>query len=100
MFDSGMRDNRAYYNNNHVKKMKEKIKNYDEDPHKLVRQGEMLCRHCYYIMTDGIAGQAFTTAHCANCGKEIDFVTTDTDDLCEKCANELNVCKHCGAKMD
>ena len=51
-------------------------------------------------MNDGIAGQAFWTKNCANCGKEMDFPTTDTDDLCLQCAKELDCCKHCGAKMD
>ena len=51
-------------------------------------------------MNDGIAGQAFWTKNCANCGKEMDFPTTDADDLCLQCAKELDCCKHCGAKMD
>ena len=100
MFDSGMKDNATYYNKHHVEKMRKKIKDYDEDPNKMTRQGEMICKHCYYIMNDGIAGQAFWTKNCANCGKEMDFPTTDTDELCLKCAKELDCCKHCGAKLD
>lgn len=100
MFDSSIKDNKTYYNKKHVEKLKSKLNDYDKDPHKFIRQGEMICRHCYYIENDRIAGQAFCTKNCSNCGKEMNFATTDTDELCIQCAKELNVCKHCGGKMD
>lgn len=100
MFDSGIKIMKTYLNKRHVEKMRKKLKDYDTDPNRIVRQGEMICKHCYYIMNDGIAGQAFCTKDCINCGKEMEFPTTDTDDLCLQCAKELNVCKHCGARMD
>lgn len=83
-----------------LKKMKEKIKNYEEDTYRDTRKKEMLCKYCYYIMSDRISGQSFCTTECLNCKKEMSFGNTDTDELCMECAEELNRCKHCGVKMD
>lgn len=100
MFNSKIRDARTYYNKRHIGNIRIKLYNYDKDSDKLVRQENMICKHCYYIMTDRIAGQTFTTLNCNSCNKEMSFPTTDTDDLCMQCAKELNCCKHCGQKMD
>lgn len=92
--------NRTYLNSRYISKMRNKLKIYDEDREKLLRQGEHLCKFCYYIDTDRIAGQAFWTNNCHSCGKEMTFPTTDTNDFCESCANKLDVCKHCGQELD
>ena len=100
MFDSTTIENSTFRNKKHVEKLRNKIDSYDKDPYKAVRQGEMLCKHCFYIINDRVAGQAFCTKKCSNCGREMSFGTTDADELCMQCAKELNCCKYCGAKMD
>ena len=83
--------------NSQLKNLRTKLNNYDNDNQKQTRD---TCRCCYYINCDRAAFQAFTTVNCRNCGKEMVFPTSHTDRLCPECANELNLCKHCGSSMD
>jgi hypothetical protein len=91
---------KTYYNNQHVAKMREKLRQYDtdeENPHRLALQ---LCKYCQYIMTGRIAGQAITPYNCRECGKNLIAPTTLTDKYCEDCAQKQNLCRQCGATMD
>lgn len=91
---------KLYWNNNLVNKMKNKIKNYDEDSKIIKRKEKCECKYCTYINNDRIAGQAFTSSNCKGCNKKLDFPSTDTDEYCLDCAKKINVCKHCGSEMD
>lgn len=89
-----------WFNDRHVSKLKGKIFDYNQDKAKEFRKEHCICKYCYYINTGRIAGQAFTTIECKECKKETTFPSTDTDKYCLKCAQKLNVCKHCGSEMD
>lgn len=69
------------------------------DPDKKIRQQERLCSICYY-REPGFAGQAFTDKACCNCNKVVRYSTTNTNKLCEKCAEGLRACIHCGADIN
>jgi len=93
--------NAKYYNKEYIDKTSAKLILYYSDPDKKIRIKEKhLCKFCYYANTSRIGGSAMTTVICANCDKELTFENTCVDILCDKCAEELKVCKHCGQKMD
>ena len=78
------------------KKIKrERQKRYEKDLEKDERIAKMLCKACFY-KSDAIGGDAVTQSPCAICGKIVTYPSTYTDALCEKCAKEKNICKHCG----
>lgn len=91
---------KRYFHDKKVERMKKKVFNYDKDEDNLKRTEDCICKYCYYIRTDDIVMDAFTTSHCQNCHKEQTFVNSNTDKFCIDCAKELGVCKHCGADMD
>lgn len=68
------------------------------DPEREQRLKSQNCVCCYYISV--MAGQGFTSSKCNNCNVEMMFSTTSTDRLCESCAKEFKVCKHCGADLN
>jgi hypothetical protein len=73
----------------YLKKLKKLVN--DDDKH--VRLSKHLCQICYY--SDKVGGAALTHAICACCNKEMLFSSTYTDILCEECAKNHRVCKHC-----
>lgn len=75
----------------------DEIKKIISDPELRPRLNEQLCVFCYYPNT--VAGQGFTKRNCLKCKTEMTFSTTSTDCLCEKCAFEHVLCKHCGADL-
>lgn len=73
---------------------------YYSDNNKKSRKVMHLCKFCFYYNTSRIGGCAITRSNCANCGTEMNFENTCTDVFCNKCAEELKLCKHCGQKME
>lgn len=69
-----------------------------DDPERTDRLEDQQCQVCYY--GSRIGGAAITTTECGICGVEMTFGNTNVDILCERCAREKNVCKHCGADME
>jgi hypothetical protein len=90
----------TYFNSKNIQHMREKLTAFDNDLKSEERKSKQLCKHCFYVKTGRIAGQAFTNHNCGLCDKLMTFPTTDTDDFCLECAEEISVCKHCGAKID
>lgn len=72
---------------------------YKTDPDKKERLEYNLCPVHYYN-EDRVGGAVITKIECAICGKELSFSNTCVDMLCDKCASELNLCKHCGGDID
>jgi hypothetical protein len=91
---------KTFYNNQHVAKIRKKLRQYDTDEEKPHRLALQLCKHCQYIMTDRIADRAITPYNCRECGKNLISASTLTDKYCEDCARKLDLCRQCGAKMD
>ena len=82
-----------------IRKLKqERLDNMVKDPKKSWRSEVQLCKLCSY--SDWFGGQMITTTHCAECGKEMTFSSTNVDMYCIDCARKLNTCKHCGRPMD
>jgi len=75
----------------------EQANTYKDDPRKRQRLSENECVYCYY--TPRISGQAMTRTECGICGKEMMFSNTDTDVICDDCAKEHELCKHCGGDV-
>lgn len=69
-----------------------------EDPDKEKRIKAKECVICFY--SSKVGGSVLTYHMCESCGKEMSFVNTCVDVLCEDCAEKMRLCKHCGADMD
>lgn len=93
-------DDILYFNKKHVEKLKQKILLYEKDSDKDKRIKKCECKYCTYINNERMAGASFTESNCKNCNKKLVFPSTDTNKYCEKCAKELNICKHCGSTID
>jgi len=78
---------------------RKKLNNYDTDPKQSQRLKLQKCKYCYYINIK-IALQAFTKFTCKNCKEEFLHHNSNVNKHCMKCAEELNICCHCGAEMD
>lgn len=63
------------------------------------RRFKQLCPICYYG-PPVVAGQAFTSADCGGCGREMQFSSTAVDALCRECAVKRECCVFCGAQID
>lgn len=99
--DESKKLNAKYYNKKYIEETSKKLILYYSDPDKKVRVKEKhLCKYCYYVNTSRVGGSAITTVICANCDEKLTFGNTCSDILCDKCAEELKICKHCGQKMD
>ena len=69
-----------------------------EDPSKSLRLLRQECVCCYYDARVG--GSALTKSSCIGCERNMVFPSTCTDRLCEDCAREYNLCRHCGSDME
>lgn len=76
----------------------EHCKEVVEDSKQSERLDEQECVVCFY--SSRVGGSAITYHMCERCGKEMSFSNTCVDILCEECASEMGVCKHCGADME
>jgi len=82
-----------------VNSIRKNLYNYDNDVQQTKRIKSQKCKYCYYI-DNNFSLQAFTTFICKNCKEEVMHHNSDIDKYCMKCAEELNICSHCGAEMD
>ena len=82
-----------------ISKTIELANNYKIDPCKKERQDNQLCPVCFYNESR-IGGAAVTQVQCAQCEEELSFPNTNVDSLCQNCAKEYNLCKHCGGDID
>lgn len=87
-------------NNNRVDELSASLLAYYRDDDKKFRRMIALCRYHYYIDTSRIGGAAITTTNCQYCNEEVVFGNTCAGVYCEKCAKQLNVCRHCGARLE
>lgn len=87
-------NDKTYFKKRHL----EYIKRYLEDPEKKERIKEQECVCCYY--SSKIGGAAMTQTQCGLCEKEMYFGSTCVDALCQECAKNNKLCKHCGADME
>lgn len=69
------------------------------DPERETRLQACLCKPCFYG-SPRIAGAAITHEPCMCCGNMEMYGSTDTDALCLSCAQEAQLCKHCGGDVE
>ena len=86
-------------NKSFISTTRKNLNKYDTDPKQPQRLKLQKCKYCYYINIK-ISLQAFTTFTCKNCKEEFIHHNSNVDKFCMKCAEELNICCHCGAEMD
>ena len=82
-----------------LKRMRIKLTNFESDAYKANRLSRQFCKFCEYV-EDGMGFSAMTVRKCDICGKEELYGSSYTDCLCEDCAKENKLCKHCGAEID
>ena len=86
-------------NNRSIEYRERSIKKYHADRQQMYRKATHVCKHCCYIHGQ-IAGQAFTGYICSHCQKEAWHPNTHIPSVCPECAEALDICCHCGSKMD
>ncbi len=69
------------------------------DPHQTDRLAAQLCKACFYG-PPRMGGAAMTTQPCMCCGTDQMYGSTNTDVLCQPCAQAHDLCKHCGADLE
>ncbi len=70
-----------------------------DDPEREKRIAANQCRCCYYL-SGRIGGAAMTSQPCSSCAVDQMFSSTNTDALCDACAKEHSLCKHCGGDRE
>lgn len=70
-----------------------------EDVHQAIRHARHYCKACFYG-PPRLGGAAMTTQPCMCCGTPQQYNSTNTDALCEPCAQKHRLCKHCGGDID
>lgn len=88
----------TYLANQQIQSVVSKAQAFTEDPDAANRLSKQLCRCCYYS-GPRVAGSAITRQPCASCGEVQTFPSTNTDALCQPCATEHQLCKHCGGDL-
>lgn len=70
----------------------------ETDPERDQRLRECLCRMCYY--GSRLGGAAIKSEPCMCCGAVQTYGSTNTDALRLTCAQETELCKHCGGDRE
>jgi hypothetical protein len=96
---------RNYRNKERIQSVRMVVLQLDNDRYpkseaRAQRKEECLCAVCFYLDKYRVGGAAITNSNCSYCMKETFFSSTCTDDFCLECAQELKICKRCGADMD
>ena len=80
---------------------RERLESFDADKEKEERLHKHFCRTCHYFELKSVcAFDAITYKQCAVCSKDMVFGSSLTDKICESCASEHAVCRHCLQPMD
>lgn len=79
--------------------IKERATNFVNDPKKKERIQNQLCQCCFYSESS-MAGQAFTEKDCEICKETQQYSSTNTNKVCNKCAESNKICKHCGSLLN
>lgn len=87
-------------NNNRVDELSAALLAYYRDDDKKFRRMIALCRYHYYIENARIGDSEMAATNCQYCNREIEFSNFGADMYCESCAKQLNVCRHCGARLE
>ena len=77
----------------------ENARQLTEDPDKAKRKEENQCPACFYVF-GRMGGASITHRPCGICEKDMMFGSTCTDSICDECASENGLCKHCGGDID
>jgi hypothetical protein len=83
------------WNESYVNAMRKKLLAFDLDEKQSDRLSQLICKYCYYMKRDVIAGQSLTTKPCDCCNSLQTYMTTVTDRLCHYCALDEKCCLHC-----
>lgn len=75
-----------------------RARSLEQDSDRDERLRRHLCKACHYFTK--LAGQAITTQPCSCCGVQQTYASTDTDIVCAECAQEHEICKHCGGDRE
>lgn len=62
------------------------------------RRARLECKACYHFPRWG--GTAITESKCGICGETIMNASTNTDAICKPCAEEHDLCRHCGGDRE
>ena len=86
--------------NNIIDNTLENLSNYTLDKNYIVRKEKFLCKYCFYVNNDRLAGATVTLRPCGICNIEIYYGSTNVDVVCKECAKLHNICIHCGSDID
>lgn len=83
----------------HVEDRRKQLSAYEADTRQDQRRSRGECRACFYLGAK-IAGQGFTAYTCRNCERQNEHPNTAVPRLCRTCADERNLCVHCGGPRE
>lgn len=89
--------NDTYFTKERIRAAEVRYANYTTDPEKKERLAEQECIVCWY--ESKIGGAAMTSRQCGFCSETVHCGNTAIDKLCLKCAQENELCKHCGSDI-
>ena len=78
----------------------ERAQKADQDSERKERLKQSLCKYCFYLQGEVIAGAAITKTNCVICEDVLTFGSTSTDKICTKCAKKYRLCRHCLSDID
>jgi hypothetical protein len=87
------------FSNKNAERAKKRLEAYGKDLQYEQRVKQRLCKSCYYLKGSVLAGQGFTSYICKNCEEAFSHPNTAVPKYCDKCSDEHNACKKCGAKI-
>lgn len=97
-----LKHNAKAISNYHIERINELatwVLHFNSDPFKSDRIKEQTCKFCFYH-PPAMSFQAFTHHKCDICKEELIFPNSDINHVCKPCANEHNLCIHCGGDLD
>lgn len=89
----------SYLGKKYVEATIELARAFLSDWDKAKRRNAGLCPLCYYE-SSRIGAAAITTAQCGLCDEQLLSGNTNIDVLCQSCALQTGLCKHCGADVN
>ena len=98
IIDRAYIERRNFDHKDRIRHYKGWLERVTEDSRRKQRLAEQECVICFE--GSRIGGSAVTKWTCAFCGKQGWAGNTAVDVLCQDCATEHGLCKHCGADID
>lgn len=83
----------------HLREMRKRLEDHDNDIDKKLRLEKGECKFCFY-MRRKVGGAAMTNKPCNSCGEMQTYPSTCTGAVCKECGKKYRVYTHCGGDIN